>query len=615
MAVTPSDPRYYYLANFERALEWISQRYADLLSADEQAFLNHFLALPLAARALLVRMLMRRGELFRSSRLEYDEIGDPLAALAPLATLGWTDLEPVLPLDALFALLTKPELAEIFGSEISHSARKSDWLEQLAHAYAEPRTYAEWHRQCPSDRVAHIAIAPLCERLRLMFFGNLFQAWSEFVLADLGIFQYESVAFDAASRAFQRREDIDTYLLIHQCRAALELEPELDLAGLMTIADTTASDNPWLETRRAKLMFQIGQYSEKRQDWSHALAAYTKSAYPGARHRRIRVLERSERFDDAWRIALEALAAPESDEEHQRVSRMYTRLRRRVGVSGASGVSAGLAGLAGSGATGASNTLEPCGSEPTMTTPGLGRGTEPSNEAAADAGTVTLSTATLARIDRADITLTRPTDGTRVEWAALEHLTHEDAPVFYVENTLINALFGLLCWPAVFEAVPGAFFHPFQAGPADLHAPDFHARRVASFEACFAELETGTYRATIIARFQQKQGFQSPFVAWPAITHDLLMLALDCIPALHLKRCFERVLSNIKANRSGLPDLVRFWPAERRYTFIEIKGPGDRLQDNQLRWIDYCTTHAIPIQVLHVHWLDEHVGLSLEGTA
>ena len=250
-----------------------------------------------------------------------------------------------------------------------------------------------------------------------------------------------------------------------------------------------------------------------------------------------------------------------------------------------------------------------------MTTRGGRRGMESSNEAAADAGTVTLSTATLARIDRADITLTRPADGTRVEWAALEHLTQENAPVFYVENTLINALFGLLCWPAVFEAVPGAFFHPFQAGPADLHAPDFHARRVASFEACFAELETGTYRATIIARFEQKQGIQSPFVAWPAITHDLLMLALDCIPALHLRRCFERVLSNIKANRSGLPDLVRFWPAEQRYTLIEIKGPGDRLQDNQLRWIDYCTTHGIPIQVLHVHWLDESVALSLEGTA
>jgi hypothetical protein len=44
----------------------------------------------------------------------------------------------------------------------------------------------------------------------------------------------------------------------------------------------------------------------------------------------------------------------------------------------------------------------------------------------------------------------------------------------------------------------------------------------------------------------------------------------------------------VKDNRTGFPDLIQFWPAERRYDMIEVKGPGDRLQDNQLRWIDYC---------------------------
>ncbi|PJI51655.1 nuclease, partial [Methylobacterium radiotolerans] len=65
----------------------------------------------------------------------------------------------------------------------------------------------------------------------------------------------------------------------------------------------------------------------------------------------------------------------------------------------------------------------------------------------------------------------------------------------YVENALINSLFGLLCWPAVFAPLPGAFFHPFQRGPADLEAPDFHARRQAQFEACLPSLTrrlTGT---------------------------------------------------------------------------------------------------------------------------
>jgi len=35
---------------------------------------------------------------------------------------------------------------------------------------------------------------------------------------------------------------------------------------------------------------------------------------------------------------------------------------------------------------------------------------------------------------------------------------------------------------------------------------------------------------------------------------------------------------------------------------IEVKGPGDRLQDNQLRWIAYCATHDMPVSVCYLQW-------------
>jgi hypothetical protein len=37
---------------------------------------------------------------------------------------------------------------------------------------------------------------------------------------------------------------------------------------------------------------------------------------------------------------------------------------------------------------------------------------------------------------------------------------------------------------------------------------------------------------------------------------------------------------------------------------IEVKGPGDRLQDNQQRWIEFCLSHEIPVAVCHVRWAD-----------
>jgi hypothetical protein len=561
----------YYLINFERALAWLATRYDDLADAQEHAFLDAFAGLPQASRALLVRMLMRKGTLFRASRLSYGEIGCPLQAAAPMAALGWVDTEPNLTLDDLFALSTRPQLQDIFAEAIAlipgaKSLRKPDLLEALrsfydsgAHEPDTPRPLSAWHAHT-TDCVFHVAIAPLCERLRLMFFGNLQQDWSEFVLADLGIFQYETVAFAPSSRAFLQRADVDVYLALHACREALEWLPADDAATVIDelVATIGAIEiaNPWLETRRAKLLFRIGYECERRHDWTAALAVYERCAWPGARHRRMRALERSERFDEAFALASHAAVAPESEEEAQRVARMLPRLRRKRG-------------------------------EPALRAPAA------------------------RPVERGTLVLPKPATPQAVEYVARDHLTCDAAPVHYVENALINSLFGLLCWEPVFAALPGAFFHPFQRGPADLHAPDFHARRAPQFAACLAQLDSGVYRETILRHLHSKAGLQSPFVFWGLLTPELVALALDCLPAAHLKLWFERLLRDIRGNRSGLPDLIRFWPAEHRYELIEVKGPGDRLQDNQIRWLAYCAQHGMPVRVLDVRWAEDalpHAG-------
>ncbi|CAB3717354.1 VRR-NUC domain-containing protein [Trinickia soli] len=543
-------PSPYYLSNFERALAWIAERYDDLLDMGERDFLHDFAGLPLQSRALLVRMLMRQGPLFRASRLVYEEIGCPLAAAAPLAALGWVDTDAPVTIDELFSLATRPELARMLPSAASHKhLSKAAWLDVLRDTYPEPRRYREWSANTnETDTVLRTTIAALCERLRLMFFGNLHQDWTEFVLADLGIYQYESVPFPMSARAFRSRADIDGYLSLHACRAALDALVEADdLAQLLGAAKGVDIDNPWLEMRRAKLLFRIGHHAERLAHWPVALDAYAGSAWPGARHRRMRVLEREGRFAEALELAGQAMREPESEAESQRVARMLPRLHRA-----------------------------------------LGRSTERAARERA--------------IERETIVLPYPDEPFAVEYVVRDHLHTDDVPVFYVENGLINSLFGLLCWEAVFAPVPGAFFHPFQRGPADLHAPDFFARRKQMFANCLAQLDSSAYQATIRHHLEVKAGLQSPFVFWGMLTPHLVDHALDCLPATHLKLCFMRLLADIRENRSGLPDLVRFWPREQRYEFIEIKGPGDKLQDNQTRWLRYCIAHGIPVRVLDVRW-------------
>ncbi|MBJ9593611.1 VRR-NUC domain-containing protein [Burkholderia seminalis] len=552
---SPTPPAFYYLTNFERALAWLGERYDDLFDAHEHTFVRQFATLPQPSRALLVRMLMRSGSDFRASKLVYDEIGCTLDAAAPLVALGWVDPAPALTLDALFALSTKADLLHIFPSLAAHAGeRKPEWLERLRATYDDTAQPLDaWCAQA-GDRVLRVTVGALCDRLRLMFFGNLHQDWSEFVLADLGVFQYESVPIAPSSRAFQQRGDVDAYLALQTCRDALDAWPDdVPFDDLTCAIDAVGCAQPWLATRRAKLLFALGQTCERRADWDAALDAYARSAWPGSRHRRIRVLERCGRDADALALALDARGRFESDEERQRVERMLPRLLRRAGQR---------------------------------------------VERAAAA----------ADVPRETLVLARPDAFVSVEFAVRDHLAQPAAPVHYVENTLINSLFGLLCWEPVFAAVPGAFFHPFQRGPADLHAPDFAVRRADAFDACFAQLDSGAYRDTIRRHFATKAGLQSPFVFWGVLTDALLEEALACLPPEHLRLWFTRLLADIRSNRSGLPDLVRFWPDERRYELIEVKGPGDRLQDNQTRWLAYCVAHGMPVRVVDVAWAGEGVA-------
>src|SRR5690606_36253987 len=111
----------------------------------------------------------------------------------------------------------------------------------------------------------------------------------EFVLSELGIFRYETVALSAGAAAFRHRGDIDDYLRLQRCRERFEQgEP-----APAVLADRPASDNPWLQSRCARFTFHIAQHCERDGEPDLALALYAALDYPGARARRIRALERA----------------------------------------------------------------------------------------------------------------------------------------------------------------------------------------------------------------------------------------------------------------------------------------------------------------------------------
>lgn len=489
----------YYLSNFQRVLADVAQRYDDLLNVDERAFLDAVAALGTSAQALLVRLVMRTRDVVDRDSLRYPEIDDIPAALAELAAAGLVSVDAPIRLDELFALATRAELLAGLAAEGLHaSQRKSAMRAALAHLNGVERRLGDWLQDTARTAV-RLRVRAEVDTCRWLFFGNLHQDWSAFVVADLGHLRYETVPFSADSRGFATREDLLVSRRLHALRTRLAAgEGVADLvADLPTEAEASG---PLSRARLNKCLFLLGQAAERTRDWPLAESLLTRCGYRGARHRLMRVQEQQGQWQAAHDTALAILAAPASDAEWQATWRAMPRLTRKLGL-------------------------------PTATPPRLRAPPVRAFQLAAAPAIC-------------------------VEVSVAEHLRSASRPVHYVENTLFTSVFGLLFWEVLFAPVPGAFFNAFQVGPADLFHPTFAAAREALINRAFAHLEAPGLREHLLARWQAKRGIQNPFVSWGHVDEALIDLAVSHIPPAHWAVVFRRLLTDLKAHRSGFPDLI-----------------------------------------------------------
>jgi hypothetical protein len=194
-----------------------------------------------------------------------------------------------------------------------------------------------------------------------------------------------------------------------------------------------------------------------------------------------------------------------------------------------------------------------------------------------------------------------------VEQAVVDYYLVQDEgnQCYFLENSLFNGVLGLLIWDAIFAPVPGAFYNPFQHRPADFYAPDFQTKRAE----LIAQVRSGINSTEDIWRqasvcWENKFARMNPLVNWQALNLDILELALQRIPFDHWMKIFDRILLDLRNNRAGFPDLVLF-PDSGGYQLVEVKGPGDTLQKNQQRWMQYFSEHDIPHRVARVSWIEQ----------
>jgi hypothetical protein len=540
----------YYLRNFRFLLDWVNARYFDLLSEDERSFIAAFTQLEHGAQCLLVRLSSRKGPIFRRDKLSYSEITSIDIAAQQLINAALLQRDTQIDLITLAASLTKPELLMLFGEHLAglKQARKEVLVETLATIFTSARSWQGWTHN-HFGAAWHLDNQAVIRNLLLLFFGNSYQDLTEFVLQDLGLFRYENYTIDQQHRVFKTRAELEQYNHLVNLRDQLDASctREMLLQLALQLPSQTASER--LERRRAKLCNQLAYALERINEHSLALQLYEQSHLPPARERRIRLLEKQNLHTEAWALLNQLLEQPLDEQELQVAQRMAPRIAKKLGKT-------------------------------------------PNKRATI--ATITQQCEMIRLENEQGIPL-------RVEEVVRLSLDKIHSPCVYAENALLGALFGLWLWPEMFRSIEGAFANPFQAAPLDLYQENFVPNR-PGINSLWQSLENGDYQQAIRQTWRDKHGVANHFVHWSFITSDLLDMALHCIPAHHLKLIFERLLFDIKNNRSGLPDLIQFFPEQKTYRMIEVKGPGDRIQDNQQRWLDYFAQHQIPAEVCYVRW-------------
>jgi len=562
----------YYLKNFHALVGFVEETYADCLLPDERDWLLALRRCSGSAQRLYVRLIGRKRSVFRLARLHYPEIDDLASAAAELVSSELATAAPPATLAELLGAFTRREIVERLSLGASARATRQELTEHLLLPAAAAEEPAMCKRLLADERClilhghAHLSLFRLC------FFGNLYQDLSEFVLSDLGTVRYESYAMPAGERAFGNRSQIDAHLRYFECEWLFETGNTRDEKSLQSLVAQLPVPGPGdvsLRRRTDRLCNRIARQFERLDLHDEALTLYAASRRPPARERRVRLLLAAERTSEALTLCEAMRCEPRADSELQFVERVYRRLQREHRRAGTS-------------------VRAPVRVEPRVYRP-----------------------PTTRLVLRRNPAWRR---NVRVERVARRYFQRH-GECHYVENRLVCGMLGLLAWDIIFMPVPGAFFHPFQNGPADFREAGFRAAREDAFAARLAELEQPDgLSARVMSTWQSRYGIANPLVQWSALNEVLIERALSIIPARHWQSMFTRVLADTRENTSGLPDLTLFRP-DGSYEFIEIKGPGDALQSNQRRWLEYFSRHGIPARVVNIVWSDADAEFDADAAA
>ena len=524
-------------------LDFVRRHYPHVLRAEELSFIRDFLALDKAAQCLYVRLVNRKGRVFRARRLRYPEIGNLEPALAELRNTGFALGPGPEHFEDVLRCLTRNELIDHLAPAcvgISRSLRKPEYVEFAL-------THADRERFLSATSGIGLFVQgrlDIVEYLLFLYFGKLPDGLSQFTMRDLGLTRVQDPGDHYEPRFNEREEAEENYYF---CRELKRVADTNEPAAVLRLAGASASwpepVYPGAARLRDDLAYKLGRQSEKLGDDGLALTVYARGESARCRERRVRLLlKRSDR--DAARRLLEAcIENPASDSELLFARDVFERKF---------------------------------------------------------AGKRTAETTDLLRaaetIDLDESAIGAP------ESAAVRWFQARGYQAFRVENTLWRMLFGLVFWDELFASNASERHSPFEWLPASLSDGSFYLRHQERVETKLGKLSDSKWlKQQLLLASTRHYGTANGMFRWRRTTIDALLQMVDHLDTGNLAALLRQLCQRYNDVRHGYPDLLVIDDAGAR--FVEIKTDGDLIRPNQRSRLEQLRQAGLRADIVRVRWI------------
>lgn len=537
-------PQLYYLTHFREMLAFVGEKYAHVLEEPHRNFLTDFNALSLDAQCLFVRLVNRKGLVFETAKLRYEEVTDLPGTLEALHSSGFADAVAQESFTELLNSVSKDVLIDLMAPHLETAGVKRSWSKAAVIAHA--RTTLSFETFSSSEAAKSFVVQGRRAELGFLlylYFGRIEQGVTRFALRDLGLVRTHHFKADYEARFETREEAATCYFYAHRLEDLKTTEEDDCLLWANAVPSWPDANGDTAEDLRDRLLYALGSRLEKAGELEPALAVYRLGGSALCNERLVRLLySRGER--DLARAKLEAMMAqPASDLEAHFAQDFYLRKFKGKRTS---------------------------------------------------ALTDRLRAGAVISVDESF----RNTP----ERGAAEVFRRQGYEVFYSENAVWRALFGMLFWEEIYCEEAAAIHNAFERLPQSLKSGGFYEAFQDRIEAKLALLkDPAVALQTLLGSLTANYGTPNGIFRWRPTITDWLAPFLQNAPPDALAAVLREICRDYMGRKDGFPDLM-LWN-EDGLRFVEIKTAGDQIRRNQLMQLDLLGRAGFAVEVNRVEWI------------